>query len=203
MFPSLGILHHYVEFNTCTITTLENLLGVGSFDGSINHLVHGQATFFVFSDRLNLLFMVRTTTFTFLGCWALIALALVSLFPTRQSLYSSKCSSTCCDWHFPILHKTRRCSSHITLGCSLLGSTLWKPNGLVLSLVVNFFGGLLTQTKVCFVLNRYSFKYRVNMSSLMCRSKGRCLVISSFYHTSISFIINSFFYNTMYPSYIL
>jgi hypothetical protein len=83
MFPSLSILHHYVEFNTCTITTLEKLLGVGSFDGSISHFVRGEATFLISSGRLNLPFMVRTTTFTFLGCWALIALALVSLFPTR------------------------------------------------------------------------------------------------------------------------
>ncbi len=51
MFPSLGILHHYVEFNTCTITTLEKLLGVGSFDGFINHLVCGQAIFLVSSTR--------------------------------------------------------------------------------------------------------------------------------------------------------
>jgi hypothetical protein len=203
MFPSLGILHHYVEFNTCTITTLEKLLGVGSFDGSISHLIHGQATFLVFSGRLNLPFMVQTTTFTFLGCWALIALTLVSLFPIGQSPYYFKCNSTCWDWHFPILHKIKRCLSHITLGCSLLGSTLWKLNGLVLSLVVNFFGGLLTRTKVCFVFNRCSFKYRVSMFPLMCRSKGRCLVISSFYHTNILFIINSLFYNTMYPSWIV
>jgi len=39
MFPSLGILHHYVEFNIPTITMLEKLLGVGSFDGSIRHLI--------------------------------------------------------------------------------------------------------------------------------------------------------------------
>jgi hypothetical protein len=58
MFPSLGILHHYVEFNTCTITTLEKLFGVGSFDGFISHLVRGQATFLVSSSGRNLLFVV-------------------------------------------------------------------------------------------------------------------------------------------------
>jgi hypothetical protein len=62
---------------------------------------------------------------------------------------------------------------------------------------------LLTRTKVCFIFNRCSFKYCVSMSPLMYRSKGRCLVISSFYHTNISFIINSFFYNTMYSSWII
>jgi hypothetical protein len=58
MFPSLGILHQYVELNTCTITTLEKLLGVGSFDGFISHLVHGYATFLVSSSGRNLPFVV-------------------------------------------------------------------------------------------------------------------------------------------------
>jgi hypothetical protein len=40
MFPSLGILQHYVKFNICTITTLEKLLDVGSFGGSIDHLAY-------------------------------------------------------------------------------------------------------------------------------------------------------------------
>ncbi len=80
MFPSLSILHHYVEFNTCTITTLEKLLGVGSFDGSIGHLVHCQATFLIALNGLNFHFVVQTTALTFLGCWALIVLALVSRF---------------------------------------------------------------------------------------------------------------------------
>jgi len=47
MFLSLSILHHYFEFNTYTIITLEKLIGVGSIDGSINHLIHGHATFLV------------------------------------------------------------------------------------------------------------------------------------------------------------
>jgi hypothetical protein len=167
-----------------------------------SHLVHGHATFLVSLGGLNLPFVVQTTTFTFLGCWALILLALISLFPIGQSPYYSKYSTTCWDRHFPILHKTKRCLSHITLSCSLSGPTLWKPNGLVLSLIASFFGGLLTWTKVYFVSNRCSFEYCVSMSPLMCRSRGKCLVISSFYHTSISFIINSFSYNIMYPSWI-
>jgi hypothetical protein len=125
------------------------------------------------------------------------------LFPTGWSFDYSKCSSTCWDQHFPILEKTRRCLSHITLGCSLLGPTLWKPSGLVLSLVASFFGISFTWTKVCFVFSRCSFKYRASMFSLMCGSRGRSLVISSFYHISISFIINSLSYNTMYLSWIV
>jgi hypothetical protein len=62
---------------------------------------------------------------------------------------------------------------------------------------------LLTWTKICFVFSRRSFRYCASMFPLMCRSKGRCLVISFFYHTNISFIINSLSYNIMYPSWIV
>ncbi len=48
VFPFPSILQHYVEFNTCTITMLEKLPGVRSFDGSINHLAHHQVIFLVF-----------------------------------------------------------------------------------------------------------------------------------------------------------
>ncbi len=37
MFPFLGILQHYIEFNIHTIVTLEKLFGVGSFSGFIDH----------------------------------------------------------------------------------------------------------------------------------------------------------------------
>jgi len=43
--------------------------------------------------------------------------------------------------------------------------------------------------------------HQPNYSSLlMCRSKGRCLVNSSSYHTNISFITNSFSYYIIYLS---
>jgi len=38
------------------------------------------------------------------------------------------------------------------------------------------------------------------MFLLMCKSRGRCLVISSSYHICISFIFNTLPYNTTYPS---
>jgi hypothetical protein len=43
MFPSLGILQHYVEFNIRTIVMLERLLGLINFEpsGSILSLVVG------------------------------------------------------------------------------------------------------------------------------------------------------------------
>jgi hypothetical protein len=40
VFPSLGILQHYVEFDIHTIVMLEKLLGVGSFGGSTGHLAY-------------------------------------------------------------------------------------------------------------------------------------------------------------------
>jgi hypothetical protein len=68
MFPSLSILQHYTKFNICTITTLEMLLGVGSFGGFINHLVHRQAIFLVSLGGINFLFVVWAITPAFLGC---------------------------------------------------------------------------------------------------------------------------------------
>ncbi len=58
MFPSPCILQHYDKFNICTIVTLEKLLGVGSFGGSISHLVHRQGNIFAFSCELDLLSVV-------------------------------------------------------------------------------------------------------------------------------------------------
>jgi hypothetical protein len=53
-------------------------------------------------------------------------------FPTRWSPYSSRRSSTCWEWHFPIPDNTMRCHSPFTPGYPLSGPTFWKPSGLVL-----------------------------------------------------------------------
>jgi hypothetical protein len=58
MFPSLSILQHYTKFNIRTIATLEMLLGVGSFSGFIDHLVHHHGIFHVSSGGLNFLFVI-------------------------------------------------------------------------------------------------------------------------------------------------
>jgi hypothetical protein len=80
MFPSLGILQHYVEFDTHTIVMLENLFVGGSFNGFISHLVHRQATLFTSSSEFSLLFVVQSIALAFLGYRALIALPLVICF---------------------------------------------------------------------------------------------------------------------------
>jgi len=88
----------------------------------------------------------------------------------------------------------------VTSSCSLLGPTLWKLNGLVLSLVTNFFDGLPTWAGICFTINKHLFRYDVNMFLLMWEFRGRHLVISSSYHTCILFIFSPFPHNTMYSS---
>ncbi len=67
MFPSLCILQRFVEFDICTIAMLEKLLGAGSFDGSIDHLIHCQAVLPT-SNGLGLLFVVQTFVPAFLKC---------------------------------------------------------------------------------------------------------------------------------------
>jgi hypothetical protein len=59
---------------------LGKLFGVGFFGGSIGHLAHCQATLPTSLGRIGLHFVVQTIAPTFLGCWALIVLALVICF---------------------------------------------------------------------------------------------------------------------------
>jgi hypothetical protein len=80
MFPSLGILQHYAEFNIRAISMWEKLLGTRSFGGFISHLARCQAIFLVSSSMFNLPFVVRIVTLTFLRCLALIALTFVIRF---------------------------------------------------------------------------------------------------------------------------
>jgi hypothetical protein len=57
MFPFLGILQHYAEFDACTIATLEKLLDARSFGGSINNITHCQTILLAFSSGFHLLFV--------------------------------------------------------------------------------------------------------------------------------------------------
>jgi hypothetical protein len=52
VFPSLGILQHYVNFDTCIITMLEKLLGVRFFGGFIDHQTCHHAILLIFLSRL-------------------------------------------------------------------------------------------------------------------------------------------------------
>ncbi len=58
----------------------------------------------------------------------------------------------------------------------------------------------LHEKRVCIISSRHSFRYHENTYPLMCRSKGRHLLISLSCHTCISFILNPLPYNIMYPS---
>jgi hypothetical protein len=58
VFPSLGILQHYIKFDICTIATLEKLFGVGSFSNLISHLTHHHAILPTSSSGLGHLSMV-------------------------------------------------------------------------------------------------------------------------------------------------
>jgi hypothetical protein len=58
MFLFLGILQHYIKFNIGTTATLEKILGVRSFGGSINHLTCHQGILLVSSNGFNLFFVI-------------------------------------------------------------------------------------------------------------------------------------------------
>ncbi len=74
------ICPHFVMFDTRAIATLEKLLSVGSFGGSIDHLSHSQTILHVFSSRFDLPSVVHTIALAFLGCWALITPTFVTCF---------------------------------------------------------------------------------------------------------------------------
>jgi hypothetical protein len=80
MLSSLGILQCYTEFDIRNITMLEKLLGGGSFDGFIGHLICRHVTFPTSFGGFGLFSIIRTITPTFLGYWALIILALAIRF---------------------------------------------------------------------------------------------------------------------------
>ncbi len=125
----------------------------------------------------------------------------LSLISNRMITYFSRCSNTCWNQHFPVPNGTMKCLNHVTLGCSLSCPTFWEISGFVLPNCI-VFGESFTRTWVCFLFNRCSFGYCVNMSLLMCGSKGRHLVISSSYHTIFLSIIGSCFYITTYLSWL-
>jgi hypothetical protein len=72
MSPFLGILQHYVKFDTHITTTLERLFGARSFGGFVNHLTHHQGILFAFSNGLDLPYIIQIVahveacTFSFL-----------------------------------------------------------------------------------------------------------------------------------------
>jgi len=113
-------------------------------------------------------------------------------FPTRWSPYSFGCSNTCWDRHFPILNNTIGHQSPVIPSCLFSNPTVWELSGLVLSLVVGFFGELIIWVGVCFIFNRCSFKYHANKFSFLCGFRGMHLVINSSYHTCILIIPGPF-----------
>jgi hypothetical protein len=140
--------------------------------------------------------MVQTITLAFLGCWALMALALV--ISVGWSPCYSRCSNTCWHWHFLIPDGITKCMIHVTLMWLFLCSTFWKPSGLILTPIVGFFSGLLTWARICFPFNICFFKYHVNMSLLMslfmCKSKvGTWLLV---HFTTPTFRLSSAHFST-------
>jgi hypothetical protein len=92
--------------------------------------------------------------------------------------------------------------SLVILDCPLSSPTLWELSGIVLSLIVGFFGGLLTWTTICFTFNRCSFRYHGIISLFMWGFRGKDIVISSSYHIFILFICNPLHYNITYLSWL-
>jgi len=162
VFPSPNILQHYIKFDTCTITSwrsylVRDLLMVLSIPSSSScHFSYffGQVwppfhSLDYYPCILRMLGIDRSCTcHSFLVGW---------------SPYSFGCNSTCWDWHFSIPNGITNYTWHATLGCLFLGPTLWGLGGLILSLVIGFFGKSPERAGVCLTSSKCSFKYHANM----------------------------------------
>jgi hypothetical protein len=80
IFPSLGILQCYIEFDAHTIAMLKKPLALGSFGTIMGHLACRHVTIFTSLGALGLPLVVRCATLAFLRCWVLIVLVPVSRF---------------------------------------------------------------------------------------------------------------------------
>ncbi len=87
----------------------------------------------------------------------------------------------------------------ITLGCSFLSPSFWKACLIVIFSFILFFDGSPTRAKVFHIYSRCSLECYVNMISILCKSSCEHLVISSSYHTYISFVFDSLPYIVTYP----
>ncbi len=167
---------------------LEKLFGVGSFGGSINHLVHCQASLLTFLGELGLSFVVQTIALTFLGCWALIIFAFVihfrhddhpifldAIVHVKTNIFQFQMSLQNIEPYYPKLF--------------VLKSHLLRAQWFSFIPIISLFGRSLTRVGICFASSRHSFKYHMNMSSFMCSFTGKRLVINS--STALAFHLSS------------
>jgi hypothetical protein len=80
IFPSLGTLQHYTEFDVRTIAMLEKLLNLRSFSIIVGNLAYPQLTPHASSEGLGLPSVVQHVALIFFKCWVLITFALVFHF---------------------------------------------------------------------------------------------------------------------------
>ncbi len=118
MFPSLNILQYYAKFDTHTIATLEKLFSARSFGGSIGLLVIIRSFFLFLWVSLASLPWFKLLPHI-LGVLDINHSYTCHFFLIGWSPYSSRCSSTCWDRHFPISDGTTRCLNHVTPRCPL------------------------------------------------------------------------------------
>jgi hypothetical protein len=72
------------------------------------------------------------------------------LFLVRWLPYSSKCSNTSWNKHFPIPSGTMKCPNHVTPRCLLSCPTIWKPSGSILPLSYRLFWWIVYMSRSLF-----------------------------------------------------
>jgi hypothetical protein len=99
------------------MSMFKKLLGMRSFNITVGHLACDWVILFTSSNGLYLPSMVQLVAPTFLGCWTLIILALITHFQQDWSPHSFQCGDTCRDQHFSLTASIMRYPSFINLVC--------------------------------------------------------------------------------------
>jgi hypothetical protein len=144
----------------------------------MDHLPCHQINFLTSSRGLGLPSVVQHATLAFLGCWALIVLALIFLFRARWLPYSSWYNGTCKYQYLSLLGCTTKSPCIVIWDCPMTCLAFWKFNSVILSSNAIFFNGPITWARIYFVFSKCSFEFHANTSSLLWKSSSRGVVIN-------------------------
>jgi hypothetical protein len=175
IFPSPGILQHYIEFDAYTIAMLEKLLGSKSFGTIVGHLVHCHSSCFFSGARFSWSgLMCYFHLFKMLG----FDRSYTSFsYLTRWSPYSPWCNGTCKYWKLSLPCHIAGYLCNVIWSCSFTCFAFQKYNSVILSSNAILFDGPITWARIYFVYNRCSFECHAPMSLLLCKSSNRAWLL--------------------------
>jgi hypothetical protein len=157
---------------------LEKLLGLGSFDTIVGHLLCCQVNLPVSSMGAKLSLNGSTCYSHLFGMLGFDRSYTSLSFPIGWSPYSSWCNDTCKNWYLSLPGRITRYPCDVIWGRSIICLAFQKFNGAILSSNAIFFDEPTTWVGIYFTSKRCSFGCCASMSSFLCRSSIMGLVIN-------------------------